>query len=264
MSEARLDQEQSITYSRREFIKMSGAAVVAAGLAACSSTEAEPTAERIELPRYIRSGPADKPNVAITIDDIKGPEGARDVARLLDVATDKKVKFTFFPIGEELERHQRAGLGDVWQRAVAEGHEIGNHTYSHDSVLDMTPRQLRGELLRTQQIFNELLGEEYLMRLMRPPGGAGGLVEGGDPQVMRVLEDLDYSMVMWTTDSRHTAGDESFIKKIMEREREGAANGSIILTHFTTLAPEHFDDLIDALRKEKGLEPTTVTSLFAE
>jgi hypothetical protein len=115
-------------------------------------------------------------------------------------------------------------------------------------------------LAGTQQLLDRVLAPDfhYTMRLVRPPGGAGGQVSGGDPRVMSVIGALGCSMVMWTIDSNNTAGDASFLAKILDN----ATNGSIVLTHFTTFAAPNFAPLIDRLRNEKHLAPTNITGLF--
>jgi peptidoglycan/xylan/chitin deacetylase (PgdA/CDA1 family) len=212
------------------------------------------------VPSYVRSGPDSRARVGLTIDDLFGVGATDSLATLLDIAKRKNVLFTFFPTGGALEGHLAAGRTDVWTRVVNEGHEIGNHSYTHTSFLKLSSKELRNELTGTQQMLDRVLAPDlhYRMRLVRPPGGAGGHVNGGDPRVMSVLTQLGYSMVMWTIDSNATGGDASFLAKIVEN----ATNGSIVLTHFTTFAAPHFAPLIDRLRDEKHLAPTNITGLF--
>jgi hypothetical protein len=93
---------------------------------------------------------------------------------------------------------------------------------------------------------------------MRPPGGAGGFVAGGDPRIMNVVSSFGYSMTMWTVDANGVKGNTAFINKALAN----ATNGEIILVHFTEFTPAGFPTLIDRLRNEKQLEPTSVTRLF--
>jgi peptidoglycan/xylan/chitin deacetylase (PgdA/CDA1 family) len=212
------------------------------------------------VPSYVRSGPVNRPRVGLTVDDLFGVGATDSLATLLDTAKAKKVLFTFFPTGGALEGHLNAGRTDVWKRVVNEGHEIGNHGYTHSSFLKLSSQDLRNELVGTQQMLDRVLAPDlhYTMRLVRPPGGAGGQVSGGDPRVMSVITELGCSMVMWTIDSNGTGGDASFLAKIIDN----ATNGSIVLTHFTTFAAPNFAPLIDRLRNEKHLAPTNITGLF--
>ena len=210
------------------------------------------------LPPFIRSGPSTLPLVGLTVDDMFGASGADNVAVLLDIAKQKSVKFTFFPTGGALADHLAAGRQGVWRRVIDEGHEIGNHSYTHANFTKLSDQQIRDELNRTQDELNKVLGFAYPMRMMRPPGGAGGFTNGGDPRIMKVIGTLGYSMVMWGIDSNGTAGNASYTTKILANAR----NGSIVLAHFTTYAVGNYPALIDGLRARK-LEPTNVSGLFS-
>lgn len=212
------------------------------------------------LPPWIRNGPPTSPRVAITIDDLWGTFGADNANAAMDVAKAKGVKLAFFPTGGALEDHIRLGRQALWQRAVAEGHDIGNHTYSHTNLTKLSDDQVRGELDHTRDLLAQCLGPvPYTMRLMRPPGGAGGFVTGGDPRIMNVVTSLGYSMTMWTVDANGVKGDAAYLNKIMG----SVGNGSIVLIHFTEFSPTGIATLIDRLRNEKRLEPTSVTGLFS-
>jgi peptidoglycan/xylan/chitin deacetylase (PgdA/CDA1 family) len=212
------------------------------------------------MPPWIHNGPPDKPRVALTIDDMWGAFGADNATAAMDVAKAKGVKLTFFPTGGALEDHINLGRQAVWQRAVAEGHDIGNHTYTHSNLTKLTDDQIRGELGHTKDLLAQCLGPvPYTMRLMRPPGGAGGFVTGGDPRVMNVVRSFGYSMTMWTVDANGVKGNAAFINKVMSN----ASNGMIVLIHFTEFTPDGFPTLIDRLRNEKHLEPTSISGLFS-
>ncbi|MCL2632326.1 MAG: polysaccharide deacetylase family protein, partial [Coriobacteriia bacterium] len=93
---------------------------------------------------------------AITFDD--GP--VHTTRRLLDGMRERGAHSTFFVLGNQAE-----GKADILQQMVADGNEIGNHTYSHngsDSVL-------ASQLSRTDDIIREATGRETY--LMRPPEG---------------------------------------------------------------------------------------------
>src|SRR5262249_20012292 len=206
------------------------------------------------LPRWFRSGPATQAKVALSVDDLFRPADADSLALLLEVGKAANVRFSLFPTGGALQTHLDAGKQDVWRRAVDEGHEIRNHTYTHRPLPSLTDAEIRSEITRTEAVLATVLGSgsSYRMRLLRPPGGAGGFVNGGDARIVNVVTSMGYSMAMWSIDSNGTAGNQSFVAKVVKN----ATNGSIVLAHFTTLAEPNFPALIDRLRNERHLDST--------
>jgi len=97
--------------------------------------------------------------VALSFDD--GPD-PRWTPRILDILKRKGAHATFMMIGEEAQ--QNIGL---MQRAVREGNEIGNHTYSHPDISEISPRQLDFEISLTNRLFASKLGVQPLY--FRPP-----------------------------------------------------------------------------------------------
>ncbi len=97
--------------------------------------------------------------VALSFDD--GPD-PKWTPRILDILRDKGVKATFLMIGAEAA--QNVG---VMQRVVREGHEIGNHTWSHPDISEITNQQLDLELKLTERLFASKLGIQPLY--FRPP-----------------------------------------------------------------------------------------------
>ena len=71
-------------------------------------------------------GPVDVKSIALTFDD--GP--ADDTARILDYLAALEVRAAFFMLGRQVERHPR-----IARRIVEDGHEVGNHSYSHPIFL---------------------------------------------------------------------------------------------------------------------------------
>jgi cellulose synthase/poly-beta-1,6-N-acetylglucosamine synthase-like glycosyltransferase/peptidoglycan/xylan/chitin deacetylase (PgdA/CDA1 family)/spore germination protein YaaH len=97
--------------------------------------------------------------VALSFDD--GPDPTW-TPKILDILKQKQVKGTFLMIGEEAQ--ENVGL---MQRVVREGHEIGNHTYTHPNISEISQRQLQLELNLTERLFASKLGIQPLY--FRPP-----------------------------------------------------------------------------------------------
>jgi len=97
--------------------------------------------------------------VALSFDD--GPD-PKWTPKILDILKQKRVKGTFMLIGAEAAEN----VG-VMERIYREGHEIGNHTYTHPDISDISPRQLDLEVKLTERLFASKLGIQPLY--FRPP-----------------------------------------------------------------------------------------------
>ncbi len=97
--------------------------------------------------------------VAITFDD--GPDPTW-TPKILDVLKEKNVKATFFLIGVEVEKYP-----GVAKRIYKEGHEIGNHTFTHPDISNISKRYFEVELNLTEQLFEGKMGVKPV--LFRPP-----------------------------------------------------------------------------------------------
>ncbi len=107
----------------------------------------------------IRQFGAARKKIALTFDDGPDPEWT---PQILDILKQKHVPATFFIIGSNAE--QNPGLV---QRIVDEGHEAGNHTFTHPNLSDTPDGATALELNATQRLFEALTGRS--LRLFRPP-----------------------------------------------------------------------------------------------
>ncbi len=150
--------------------------------------------------------------VALTFDD--GPD--QDTPALLDLLAELKVQANFFCIGQQIERHP-----EVVRRILAEGHLLGNHTYSHPNLMTCSPSRTRQELQRVQDLVLELTGETP--RFWRPPFGFRA------PWTMPMASQLGLESVLWSINPRdfHDPGSDV----ICQRCLEPLAAGAILLLH---------------------------------
>ena len=86
--------------------------------------------------------------VALTFDDGPHPPYTN---QLLDVLAKHNVKATFFMIGDRIERHP-----ETVYRAIAEGHQIGNHSYSHPLLGFLPPKSVQWEIERTDKRLRQI------------------------------------------------------------------------------------------------------------
>ena len=106
-----------------------------------------------------RVGGAIPKKLALTFDDGPDPEWT---PAILDILKEKKAPATFFMIGSNMEAHP-----GLVQRVLDDGHEVGNHTYTHPNLADTPPAAVRLELNATQRLFQALTGRS--MRFFRSP-----------------------------------------------------------------------------------------------
>ena len=186
--------------------------------------------------------------IALTFDD--GPH-YKYTAEILDILKEYGAKATFFVVGELAERYPELIL-----RELAEGHEVGNHTWSHPKMAKLTNDQLKNEILHTERLLNEIA--DYRPKLFRPPEGSF------KKSSEELAESNDYTLILWTVDTRdwaHTPVEQ--IAEMVENETEA---GSIILCHDfigrDSPTPDALRKFIPALL-DKGFEFVTVSELLA-
>src|SRR3984957_18896142 len=97
--------------------------------------------------------------VAISFDD--GPDPTW-TPKILDILKQKGVHATFMMIGEQAQDNV-----SLLKRVMAEGHEIGNHTWTHPDISEISPEQVRLQLNLTERLFGSKLGVKPLY--FRPP-----------------------------------------------------------------------------------------------
>ena len=105
-------------------------------------------------------GRRDRNLVALTFDDGPSP----DTEGILDVLAEHQLSATFFMVGREVEKFPR-----IARRVLAEGHEVGNHSYSHPICLLQRRAGTLDQLSRTQDAITETIG--IRPTLARPPYG---------------------------------------------------------------------------------------------
>jgi cellulose synthase/poly-beta-1,6-N-acetylglucosamine synthase-like glycosyltransferase/peptidoglycan/xylan/chitin deacetylase (PgdA/CDA1 family)/spore germination protein YaaH len=139
------------------------------------------------------TGGTDRKLLCLTFDD--GPD-ARYTPLILDILNQRHVPATFFVIGVNAEQ-----FPDLIRREYAEGHEIGNHTYTHPNIAITSPLRTELELSTTQRIIENLLGVSTT--LFRPPYNADS--EPTTPQEIepiRRAQEYGYATVSETLDPR--------------------------------------------------------------
>jgi len=160
------------------------------------------------LPKgYFSGDPLPPATIYLTFDDGPAPE----TAQILDVLKDKGVKATFFlnafdrhlPAREIAKSNRFIEYKDVLERMVAEGHVLGNHTFSHRDLATLTTDQINWQLDMVQKCLDDALGvDSPRLTLMRPPFGSPWLGRWATPEqrskVAAVMTARGLTVINWT------------------------------------------------------------------
>lgn len=149
--------------------------------------------------------------VALTFDD--GPSG-RYTDRLLDGLKERGAKATFLLCGYRVKEYPAQT-----QRIVDEGHEVGNHGYSHKNMQELGRRRIAQEILDTEA----LLPEGCQVRFLRPPGGCCS--DG----VRQVAEARNLAILNWSVDPKDWAVQNPVA--IEQAVVKHVSDGDVILLH---------------------------------
>jgi len=189
---------------------------VLAGLAALplSTALAAPAIAQTTLPLVLTRAQTQQPDVALTFDD--GPHPTL-TPQLLDILAAYNARATFYVIGRNAARYP-----DILRRIVAEGHEIGNHTWSHPSLYGVGDQAMLRELQRTSDAVQDAVG--FAPVTLRPPYG-----NIYPRQAQLVWDALQMNTVLWSIDPLdwQRPGSSVVASRILSQHHAGA----VVLSH---------------------------------
>jgi peptidoglycan/xylan/chitin deacetylase (PgdA/CDA1 family) len=183
--------------------------------------------------------------IAMTFDD--GPS-ATLTPKLLDLLAAHHIKATFFVIGENVAEHP-----EIVARAAREGHEIGNHSWSHPNFGKMSDQGVRSQLQRTDDAIKNATGQRPT--LMRPPYGSITAREK-----RWIHDEFGYRTILWDVDPLDWKRPGPAV--VRSRILKETQPGSIVLSH--DIHPgtiEAMPSTFDAL-EAKGFKFVTVSELI--
>ncbi|QOR73414.1 polysaccharide deacetylase family protein [Cruoricaptor ignavus] len=182
--------------------------------------------------------------VALTFDD--GP--TEFTPKFLQTLNEFNAKATFFCIGKQAEIHPK-----IFQQIIENGHQIGNHTYSHSEKTGfLSAKKMTEEIEKADEVFEKIAGIKT--DLYRPPFGVT------NPNIAKAIKQTKKTSIGWNIRSLDTV-----IKnphKIAERITKKAKPGSIILMHDTS------EKSLEALKilllnlRDNGFKFATVSELL--
>lgn len=166
---------------------------------------------------------------SITFDD--GPT-VPETDNILDILKEHSVLATFFLIGERVAQYPH-----IVRRIYTEGHHIGNHTYSHQSLLGLSNEAMEQEIVHTQQEIMHITSEEP--KLFRAPYGEY------DDRTKHLCEMHGLQIVLWDVDSKDwKSSSDNIVHTVLDR----AGKGSIILLHTIPQTVQALPRILEGLR----------------
>jgi len=164
--------------------------------------------------------------------------------KILDVLKKHEVTAAFFVVGNYLETSP-----DIVKRMVAEGHVVGNHTYSHPDMSEIASEEaFEAEITKLEDKFEEVTGEK-LKKFYRPPQGKYS------ESNLKMADALGYKTVFWSLayvdwyESDQPTEEEAF-EKLIPRIHPGA----IVLLHSTSKTNSQILDELLTKWEEMGYE----------
>ncbi|WNR44245.1 polysaccharide deacetylase family sporulation protein PdaB [Paenibacillus roseipurpureus] len=200
-------------------------------------------------PSAIYSVQTDKKVIALTFDISWGETRAEPILKTLK---DNGVKnATFFLSSPWSKSHP-----NIVAQIKSEGYEIGSHGNKFDNYSSLSDEDIRKEITTAHGILTELIGKEP--NLIRLPNG------DFDKRVLRIADDLGYSVIQWDTDSQDwlNKGVDSIVNRVVNK----AHPGDIVLLHASDSSQQTQQALpaiIEQLRS-KGYQFVSVSELIKQ
>ena len=188
------------------------------------------------FPNYVWNIPNDEQKVFLTFDDGPTPEITEWV---LEQLKKYNAKATFFCIGNNIEKYP-----EIFQKTIAEGHAIGNHTFNHLNGWKTSTE----EYIENAKLYETQNPKLVTRNLFRPPYGK---IKHSQSKILRKL---GYKIIMWDVLSRDY--DQSIsATQCLENVLSNIETGSIIVFHDSVKAEHNLKYVLPKtleFLKEKG------------
>ena len=185
-----------------------------------------------------------KKRIALSFDD--GPR-AETTPKVLEILKQYNAHATFYIVGSHVE-----GNEEIIKQIVAEGHELGNHSYSHPLLTKKSAEEVYNEVKQTSDLIAKASLGLRPMSLRPPYGGYNKMV----------AEQAGIAIVNWSIDSLDWQYRDA--AKTIEHIKENAHNGGILLMHdIHAESVEALPAVLEYLKSE-GYELVTVDELMAD
>jgi len=194
----------------------------------------------LAVPTAAASGQSPK-LVALTFDD--GP--CQYTQRLLDGLAERGAKATFFVQGVKAEQYP-----DLIRRMIAEGHQVGNHSYDHPNLSQTPLNEAVDQLIRTNDILDAITGGHGGYAYRAPYGSS----------TPAIREKLDAPFFKWSVDTVDWAVKHSWT--IQNTLINNIHDGAIVLSHDTVFQTTNAMLLAIDYLQERGYEFVTINELY--
>lgn len=184
-------------------------------------------------------------DLTLTFDNGPDPDVTPHV---LDVLKRREIRSTFFVIGKNLAMPGRRALSE---RAKAEGHWIGNHTWTHSGPLGMRDNHglAEKEIMRTQDEIGPLSDPR---RLFRPQGGGGNLGSHLlSAQAADLLKRGHYTCVLWNAIPRDWDDPDGWVDRGLD-QLKGQDWTLMVLHDIASGAMRHLERFLDRVGEAGG------------
>ncbi len=187
--------------------------------------------------------------VALTFDD--GPHPIY-TEKILSILKENNAKATFFVIGKNAESYPELVLAEF-----NDGHEIGNHTYSHPDMKKLSVESIIEEIEKTQDIVYDITGKKP--EIFRSPCGVYS------DELVEAIENIGCKPILWSWRQDTKDWTLPSVKSIVKTVTENIQDGDIILFHDYNKkgspTPEALEIILPKLA-EKGYSFITVSELL--
>lgn len=174
--------------------------------------------------------------------------GNEHIPHLLKIMKEHDVKSTFFLDGSWVKSNPK-----IARMILEEGHEIGNHAYSHPDMKQLSSARIREEISKTNDVIYATL--EVTPKYFAPPSGSFR------QEVVDIAAEYQMKTIMWSVDTIDWRKPEphTMVQNVLEKVHPGA----MILMHPTSSTAAGMEQLILGI-KSKGYHIGTVSQLMDE
>lgn len=184
--------------------------------------------------------------IALTFD---AGSGGEPVPAILDALKAAGIHSTFFLTGQFADTYP-----DIVKRIAGEGHELGNHSYTHPRFTTITPEEARSQVERTEARVLELTGLSTKPYFRFPYGSS-------NTALVKQLNDMGYLSVFWTLDTLDWEPGITPEQIIARVSRAGP--GTIVLLHCGSAQEAQALPVVIGNLRAAGYEPVTLTEALS-